>query len=143
MQNSKNLSIAVIQKKVSEIRDISVETMTRKTRKREIVIARQLSMYFTRKFTQRSLAEIGTIHGGKDHSTVLHACRTIENGLDTKDPLMYRDYNRILDRLNKCAPQRLMSPTEVTADKLYRLKCMILNHVPLDIRCEILKSITE
>ena len=49
------------------------------SRKREIVQARQLSMYFAKKITKSSLAVIGMQCGNKDHATVLHACKTIEN----------------------------------------------------------------
>jgi len=53
-----------------------------KTRKREVVFCRQLIMYFMKQYTKDSLASIGG-HFGKDHATVLHACKTINNLIDT------------------------------------------------------------
>jgi len=53
------------------------------TRKREIVQSRQISMYFAKKLTKYSLAEIGYNIGGKDHATVLHAIKTVNNLIDT------------------------------------------------------------
>ena len=57
--------------------------LTSKTRKREIVQARQIAMFFAKNLTKSSLATIGTSIGGKDHATVLHACKTVNNLLET------------------------------------------------------------
>ncbi len=57
--------------------------MKSKTRKREIVQARQLAMYFSKQLTKSSLAHIGKHCGNKDHATVLHACKTVNNLSDT------------------------------------------------------------
>jgi chromosomal replication initiator protein len=61
----------------------SVEHASRKTRKREVVEARQVSMYFAKHMTRDSLATIGMKIGGKDHATVLYACKTINNLIDS------------------------------------------------------------
>lgn len=53
------------------------------TRKREVVEARQITMYVLKQRTNLSLAAIGTVCGNKDHSTVLHALKTVENLLET------------------------------------------------------------
>ena len=50
-----------------------------RTRKRHIVQARQIAMYFAKKLTKASLASIGTQIGRRDHATVLHACKTVDN----------------------------------------------------------------
>jgi chromosomal replication initiation ATPase DnaA len=50
-----------------------------KTRKRHVVQARQLAMFFAKKFTKASLANIGSQIGDRDHATVLHACKTVDN----------------------------------------------------------------
>ena len=63
--------------------DIPIETMKSKTRKREIVQCRQLAMYFSKQMTKNSLAMIGKHCGNKDHATVLHACKTVNNLADT------------------------------------------------------------
>jgi chromosomal replication initiator protein len=57
--------------------------MKSKTRKREVVQARQIAMYFSKNLTKASLASIGMHCGGKDHATVLHACRTVNNLMET------------------------------------------------------------
>ena len=54
-----------------------------KTRKREIVQARQIAMYLGRSLTKTSLAAIGAQIGGKDHATVLHACNTVSDLIET------------------------------------------------------------
>ena len=63
--------------------DLPIELLKSKTRKREVVQARQISMYFSKKMTKSSLANIGAHCGGKDHATVLHACRTVTNLSET------------------------------------------------------------
>jgi chromosomal replication initiator protein len=80
---SREISIDYIQKVVSDYFNIPVETINSRTRKREIVQARQLAMYFSKKHTKSSLATIGIHCGDKDHATVLHACRTVNNLLET------------------------------------------------------------
>ena len=75
----KELSIDQIQKTVSDYFQMDVTTLQSKTRKRHIVQARQLAMFFSKKFTKASLASIGTKIGHRDHATVLHACKTVDN----------------------------------------------------------------
>lgn len=81
--SAKEISIEYIQKIVCDYFKISIESINAKTRKREIVQARQLSMYFSKKYTKLPLSTIGTYCGNKDHATVLHACRTINNLYET------------------------------------------------------------
>ncbi len=80
---TRELSIEYIQKIVSDYFNIPIDLMHSKTRKREIVQARQISMYFSKNLTKSSLALIGSQIGGKDHATVLHACKTVNNLLET------------------------------------------------------------
>lgn len=80
---AREISIEYIQKVVSDYFDIEIEILKSKTRKREIVQARQIAMYFSKKMTKSSLANIGAHCGGKDHATVLHACRTVNNLSET------------------------------------------------------------
>ena len=75
----KEISIDHIQKVVSDYFQMDVSTLQSKTRKRHIVQARQLAMFFSKKFTKASLASIGTKIGRRDHATVLHACKTVDN----------------------------------------------------------------
>jgi chromosomal replication initiator protein len=79
----REVSIDYIQKVVCDYFDIPIEIMKSKTRKREIVQCRQLAMYFSKQMTKNSLAMIGKHCGNKDHATVLHACKTINNLADT------------------------------------------------------------
>jgi len=79
----REVSIDYIQKVVCDYFDIPIETMKSKTRKREIVQCRQLAMYFSKQMTKSSLAMIGKHCGNKDHATVLHACKTVNNLADT------------------------------------------------------------
>jgi chromosomal replication initiator protein len=80
---TREVSIDFIQKVVSDYFDLPIELMKSKTRKREVVQARQIAMYFSKSLTKSSLANIGMHCGGKDHATVLHACRTVNNLMDT------------------------------------------------------------
>lgn len=84
IKNTKReISIDYIQKVVCSYFNIGVENLQSKTRKREIVQARQVAMFFSKSLTKSSLATIGTQIGGKDHATVLHACKTVNNLIDT------------------------------------------------------------
>ncbi len=78
-QTKKEISIDYIQKIVSDYFQMDVSTLQSKTRKRHIVQARQLAMFFAKKFTKASLASIGSQIGKRDHATVLHACKTVNN----------------------------------------------------------------
>jgi len=79
----REVSIDYIQKVVCDYFDIPIEIMKSKTRKREIVQCRQLAMFFSKQMTKNSLAMIGKYCGNKDHATVLHACKTVNNLADT------------------------------------------------------------
>ena len=80
VKNTKReVSIEYIQKVVSEYFQMEIATLQSKTRKRHIVQARQLAMYFAKKYTKASLASIGSQIGKRDHATVLHACKTVDN----------------------------------------------------------------
>ncbi len=84
VKNSRReLSIEYISKVVCDYFDMPVEALQTKTRKREIVQARQITMFFSKNLTKYSLASIGSQIGNKDHATVLHACKTVNNLKDT------------------------------------------------------------
>ena len=80
---AREVSIEYIQKVVCDYFDLPMELLKSKTRKREVVQARQIAMFFSKKMTKSSLANIGAHCGGKDHATVLHACRTVNNLSET------------------------------------------------------------
>ena len=92
----KEISIDHIQKVVSDYFQMDVSTLQSKTRKRHIVQARQLAMFFSKKFTKASLASIGTKIGRRDHATVLHACKTVDNLAFTD-----KQFRKYVEDLNK------------------------------------------
>jgi chromosomal replication initiator protein len=77
------ISIDYIQKVVSDYFQLDLDLLQSKTRKRHVVQARQLAMFFAKKFTKASLANIGSQIGDRDHATVLHACKTVDNLVST------------------------------------------------------------
>ncbi len=79
----KEVDIEFIQRSVSEFFNVTVELLKDKTRKKEIVIPRQLAMYFAKEYTDYSLKVIGSYFGGRDHTTVIHALQAVENMLAT------------------------------------------------------------
>jgi chromosomal replication initiator protein len=93
---AREVSIDYIQKVVCDYFDLPMELLKSKTRKREVVQARQIAMYFSKKMTKSSLANIGAHCGGKDHATVLHACKTVNNLMDTD-----KRFKSYIDDLNK------------------------------------------
>src|SRR3546814_6221013 len=79
----KEISIEYIQKLVCDYFEVPVDMVKSKTRKREIVQARQISMYLAKSHTKASLKSIGQFFGGRDHSTVIYACQTVDDLIDT------------------------------------------------------------
>ncbi len=88
-QINKEITIEFIQELVANHFDVSVDRLAGKTRKRQVVIARQLSMYLAKKLTNKSLKSIGEIFGGRDHSTVIYSCRTVQDLMETD--ALYKD----------------------------------------------------
>ena len=82
-QINKEITVDFIQELVAEHFNVPVEKLKGQTRKRSIVIARQLSMYLAKKMTDKSLKAIGENFGGRDHSTVIYSCTAVQNLLDT------------------------------------------------------------
>lgn len=97
VKNTKReVSIDYIQKVISDYFQMDVDTLQSKTRKRHIVQARQLAMFFAKKYTKASLATIGSQIGRRDHATVLHACKTVDNLAETD-----KQFKKYLEDLNK------------------------------------------
>ncbi|GAB7086154.1 chromosomal replication initiator protein DnaA [Marinifilum fragile] len=97
VKNTKReLSIDYIQKVVCDHFSLPIDVLQAKTRKREIVQARQIAMYFSKTLTKASLASIGSQIGNKDHATVLHACKTVNNLMDTD-----RGFKTQIDEIDK------------------------------------------
>lgn len=77
------VGIDYIQKTVSESFNVTLEDLKAKTRKKEIVLARQVAMYFSKEYTNHSLKTIGLHFGGRDHSTVIHAVQSVNDMMQT------------------------------------------------------------
>ena len=77
-----SISIETIQKKVAEHFDIRLADMTSKRRPENIAFPRQVAMFLSRRMTESSLSTIGEAFGGRDHGTVLHACRLVKDRME-------------------------------------------------------------
>ena len=74
----KQITAELIMQTVCDYYGLTLDDMTGPTRKREITVPRQIAMYLTREMTGMSLPQIGNVFGGRDHTTVLHSCKTVE-----------------------------------------------------------------
>jgi chromosomal replication initiator protein len=95
---SRQISIENIQKTVADYYRIKLVDLLSKKRTRNLTRPRQTSMALARELTTMSLPEIGNAFGGKDHSTVIHACKTIGN-LRASDTSIDADYKILLQTL--------------------------------------------
>lgn len=95
---NKQVSIENIQKTVADFYRIKLVDLLSKKRTRAIARPRQVAMHLARELTQMSLPEIGAAFGGRDHTTVMHACKTIENlrGVDASFNADFNVLNQIL-----------------------------------------------
>ncbi len=89
-ERQKNLDIDYIVSTVAQFFDLEPKVIKSKARTREIVLARQIAMYLAREYTDASLNRIGAEIGGRDHTTVLYACRTVQNLMETDKNLRQR-----------------------------------------------------
>ena len=96
---SKLISVDNIQRTVAEYYKIKMGDMISKRRNRSIARPRQMAMCLSKELTNHSLPEIGTYYGGRDHTTVLHACRTI-NDLRKSDTDIEEDYQNLMRSLS-------------------------------------------
>jgi len=94
----KSLTIESLQETVSGYFDIPSDLLRARTRKKEIVVPRQVAMYLCKQLTDSSLKTIGLHFGGRDHSTVIHAYQTVQEKLDQNAPLRH-DVEAILLQL--------------------------------------------
>ncbi|UCD37361.1 MAG: chromosomal replication initiator protein DnaA [Fidelibacterota bacterium] len=83
---ARTVSVDEVIKSISHEFDIRETTLVSKGRRQDIALARQVAMYLSRELTGASLVNIGLHFAGRDHSTVIHACRTIEKKMDN-DPV--------------------------------------------------------
>ncbi len=77
----KQITAELIMRTVSDYYGLSMGELTGPTRRREITVPRQIAMYLTREMTGMSLPQIGAVFGGRDHTTVIHSCKTVEAGM--------------------------------------------------------------
>ncbi len=96
---NKLISVDNIQRTVAEYYKIKMTDMISKRRNRSIARPRQMAMCLSKDLTNHSLPEIGTMYGDRDHTTVLHACRTI-NELKKTSSDIYEDYQNLLRSLS-------------------------------------------
>jgi len=80
---NREISVHNIKELVAEHFEVPVEKLQSKTRKREVVMARQLSMYLAKNYTNSSLKNIGRNFGNRDHSTVIHSVKVVQDLMDT------------------------------------------------------------
>ena len=98
-QNSQ-LSIEAIQQQVAEHFGLTVNLLIGKTRKKEVVAARQISMYLAKQLTQNPLKKIGLHFGNRDHSTVIHAIQTVEKK-SKSDPAYAKEIETLLESIHQ------------------------------------------
>ena len=94
----KQVSLDNIKRKVAEYYKIKVADLMSKRRNRSVARPRQVAMALAKELTQHSLPEIGDAFGGRDHTTVLHACRKIRELRDVNSDIS-EDYQNLLRAL--------------------------------------------
>jgi chromosomal replication initiator protein len=99
-----DVSVDFIQKTVADYFKVSLDSLKAKIKKREIVIPRQLAMYFCKRYTQLTLALIGENFGGRDHSTVIHALESVEDMMKAD-----ANFKNSVDELSKKLKVRMVS----------------------------------
>ena len=95
-QVDKEISVENIKQLVAKYFELPIEKLHGKTRLREVVIARQLSMYLAKTYTNSSLNVIGDSFGGRDHSTVLYSLKAVQDMMDTD--LLFKDTVTALEK---------------------------------------------
>lgn len=85
----RKITVTHIQKVVGDHYGLKVEELKAKRRTKEVVLPRQIAMYLTRELTDMSLPKIGDAFGGRDHTTVLHACERITNAMKDDNALQH------------------------------------------------------
>ena len=95
---SRPISIPMIQKAVAEHWSLRVEEMRAKRRTKGVAFPRQIAMYLSRELTDASLPRIGEEFGGRDHTTVMHACERVKTEL-THDPQLAARIKKLVENL--------------------------------------------
>ena len=94
----KQVTAELIMQTVSDYYGLTLNDLIGPTRKREITVPRQIAMYLTREMTGMSLPQIGNVFGGRDHTTVMHSCKTVEAGMagDSNLSMVVDDVKRLV-----------------------------------------------
>ena len=94
----KQVTAELIMQTVSDYYGLTLNDLIGPTRKREITVPRQIAMFLTREMTGMSLPQIGTVFGGRDHTTVMHSCKTVEAGMagDSNIGMVVDDIKRLV-----------------------------------------------
>lgn len=78
---ARTINAQVVMQTVSDYYGVTEDDLIKQSRRREVTVPRQIAMYLTRELTTMSLPQIGQAFGNRDHSTVLHACKTVESNI--------------------------------------------------------------
>ena len=94
----KKVTAEMIMQTVSDYYSVTLSELVGPTRKREVTVPRQVAIYLTREMTGMSLPQIGEVFGGRDHTTIMHSCKVMENAIN-KDSSMKNLVNTVKNRL--------------------------------------------
>jgi chromosomal replication initiator protein len=97
--NSREVTVESIQKTICDYYNLKINDLKAKRRTKNIALPRQVAMYLARKHTATSFPIIGSKFGGRDHSTVIHAAKTIEKKIK-EDPQMQTTIEKLEKNLN-------------------------------------------
>ena len=94
----KQITAELIMQTVSDYYGLTLNDLIGQKRNREITVPRQIAMYLTREMTGMSLPQIGSVFGGRDHTTVMHSCKTVDAGMsgDSNLGLVVNDIKRLV-----------------------------------------------
>ena len=94
----KKVTAEMIMQTVSDYYSVTLSELVGPTRKREVTVPRQVAIYLTREMTGMSLPQIGEVFGGRDHTTIMHSCKVMENAIN-KDSSMKNLVNAVKNRV--------------------------------------------
>jgi chromosomal replication initiator protein len=97
---TRRLTVGHIRETVAAAWNVRSHDLCARTRKHPIVTARHVAMYLAREFTDKSLADIGAHFGGRDHSTVINACQSVQDRIDT-EPAFAQHVEQACTRLGR------------------------------------------
>ena len=96
-EDSQEVTAPLIMKVTADYFSISIDALQSADRSRILVTARQIAMYLCRELTDLSLPKIGQLFGGRDHTTVMHACRKITSQMQEKRVI----FNQVTELTNR------------------------------------------